>query len=295
MKNKSVISIDMTTPHDVLSYIISARFPNHTMLFKPDSFFSKKMRKEGRARAYVWQIMHMFRCFADIFRNHHADFVFREYDGFSLFYVFIPFKVSLMFNVNHNLTTAVGRMLTRILSLRFQIIFIDPGDETLVRFKYIIPVYTFDLFEPHESAKWDCKSVLLICGSRNDQANYSKRELERLTADLSSLGYEVTAVGANHPNGKYLSLDDYLSCSTRSFAICTAAYKSFRNSGTLWFIKQNSPLILINVSDCGFVQLKGHQSVHVFQDLSEIIDIVDKIKLGIIAKLPKNPDALRHV
>lgn len=284
MKKKSIISIDVTTPHDVLNHIISARLPNRTMLSKPESYFSDKCRKEGRARAHIGQIMHMFQCFLDIFRKPCAEFVFREYDGFSLFYILIPFKVSLMFNVNHNLKNAVGRMLTRILSLRFQIIFIDPGYETLRRFKYIIPVYTFGLFEPHESSKWDRKSILLICGSKKDQANYSKGDLEQLNSALSSLGYEVTAVGTNHPDGKFLSWDNYLRCSSRSLVICTSAYKQFRNSGTLWFIKQNSPMILVNASDCGFEQLKGHPCVHEFQDLSEIIDIVDKIKLGIMFK-----------
>jgi hypothetical protein len=271
---KKSISISTTTPHDVLDDIFTKIFPGHTLLKKPDQDFTEKRRKEGRVGTYLSQIVHAFKCLFEIYRNPRKRYIAREYDGFSLLYLFSPRKTDLMLNVNHNLCTWHGRSVTRILSFRFKVVFIDPGQETLRNFSFLDPIYTEQIFEISREAKWDGKSVLIVVGSKKDQRNFDRAEILRLELSLSSAGYEVKIVGKNHPHGKFFPEDIYRKIASQSIVICVSAYKKFRNSGTLWFLKQTSPVIFVNKGDCCSTQLKGHPNIAEFMNLSRVDDLV---------------------
>ncbi len=261
----------------MLDDILSAYFPNHKILAKPNSYFTAQSRRELRVWTYIFQVVHLMRCAVTIAGAPKASYIFREYDGFTALLLLLPFRVNLLLNANHNLNSLPGRLVSRILELRFRIVFIDPGRETLAQFKRLLPVSTEALFEADPSLKWDGKSVLLVCGSKPDQVNFTKKELKQFSATLLSLNLSVTVVGNNHPDGETLPADVYLKIASNSLAICTSAYRRFRNSGTLWFLKQNAPIVLLNASDCGPAQLKGHPYSQEFRTLDDALELVKAI------------------
>lgn len=272
---------NITSPHDVLDRILSAAFPAHTILSKPSCYFTERSRHENRLSASIYQLKYNFACFFRLLRRPTEKYIFREYDGFSFLYLVLPLSVDIKFNVNHNLATWYGRIITRLLSMRFDVLFVDPSERMLRRYGYLQGISSLVAIGPcAESNAWDKTSVLIFSGSRKDQRNYTRTELTEFSSMLVAAGYSVTVLGKNHPQGTYLSEAEYLSLLKKSLAICTCAYKTCRHSGTLWTLKEHAPVILFNASECGAEQLQGHSKCYCFSELSGAVRLIEELAAG---------------
>jgi len=266
--------IDTSAPHDILDELLSVEFPNYIIIKKPAIYFSESARKEVKLKAYFFQLRHVFRSAVELIKNSRRSYIFREYDNFALLYMLMPLKLDLAFVVNHNLNSAIGSIVTRIMTLRYTIVFVDPGLETIDKFPFLYSIFSEDSIEATRLKKWNGKSVLLICGSKRDQRNFSHGQLEKLKQDLDVMGFEILAVGNNIPGGCYLPSDKFLNEVKKSLVICTSAYRGYRNSGTLWFLKVYAPVIFVNKTDCGNRQLIGHPDWRAYGSINQLIELL---------------------
>jgi hypothetical protein len=269
--------VGIASPHDVIDRILSETAPEAVILRKPDSYFTEKRRSESRISAYLSQLSNVSRWYWRIVCDRKGQYIAREYDVVSVLFLFLPPGVCLSLVVNHNLVKPLGRLVSKILSYRFNLLFIDPGENTRREFPWLNPIYTDDIFKPDTTVSWNRESILFVTGNKKDQRNVSSEELLAVSRALSAKGYDVRAVGKNHPDGQALSFDEYSYLVRASIVVCTASYRERRNSGTLWFLKVNAPVILYSESDCGRRQLRGHRCAKEFHSLSAVSDLVEQI------------------
>lgn len=258
----------MSTPHDILDEILTSNYPDAELICKPGNMFNKK----PRLSKLIQQLIFSVRSYINILMKPGPIFIFREYDAFSCLYLLLP-KRNIYFNVNHNLKTTLGKLITKLLSLRYGVIFIDASEDLKTRYPYLTCIRNG--FSTAEETNWDGRNVLLVCGSRGEQKHFTDEEFLHFSNNLRDKGFIVTCVGKNHPEGAWLSDSDYDDMIAKSVCICTSTYID-RHAGTLWFLKRQAPVLLFKKTNIACEQVIGHRNSFAFEELHESMEFLLK-------------------
>lgn len=263
-----------TTPHDVLNDIIARNLTKYRLVAKPAEMFARTSKSAALIKQLNFVLVNLWASL----KSPNDKKVFREFDNFSLLFMLLPPR-DLIFNVNHNLTTKFGRIVTKLLSTRFRILFIDPSPDLIARYPYLMKASSG--FTGATGVRWQGRDVLLICGNRNDQKSLSDEQLVALTDRLRVGGFAVQVVGRNHPQGVRLSDEEYMRAARRSACICTSTYTD-RHAGTLWYLVERAPILLYRWTNVAEEQVKGHSLSIPFTSIEEVIDKLSALAVELL-------------
>lgn len=259
---------------------------NHTILekrFPYDEFFDyvEVVRPGyliGSSKPYYRRLLMsigfaLMSCVRILKKGRGQKILFREFDVTALIYMFIPFSISIVFNVNHNMSGFFSRVVCRVLSLRYTLVMLDGGDEFRKKYSY---VQCLDSISIQNKRKCDKPSgVVLICGSRIEQREFDQAEYDELKSFVLDKKIPFSCLGNNYEVSEFVSQEELIKMFSFSMVVVFFGRRYLdRHSGSVWTAAEYAPCMVVPENEVFINQSKSVDRVHVYATLGQIKDAI---------------------
>lgn len=265
----------MKNPHDILDEVFPLeKYDGYIYIRKSNIFFNIKNPIVRVFLGICWNFKWLLKiCFRRLTRG-KEDYLFREYDITSLLLMFIPFKCNIIFNVNHNLSTRYGVIITKIIDFRYEVLMLDGGKS--LRFKY--PNYTFERSTlTYLGQGGDERRIVIFLGSRPEQKDFLDDDVLKLISILNNK-YNVITCGRNYGNKSFYKDEDLIKLLNNSIGIVLFGRKYLdRHSGSVWTASQYCSSLLIPNNDVFIEQSVCNKNKLIYNSFSEIEEIIKNL------------------
>lgn len=256
----------MNNPHDIIKTVLPCEIlEKYEIIGRPSKYF---LKQSFLIRALKSSFFSLKLLWLVTISPRGKKFFFLEYDKLSLILLLIPVRREVWLNINHNLSTKSGCIISKILSIRYKLILLDGTEEDVKKFPYITTLNTIDFKFQQQNLS---KQVVLFAGSRREQKDYNKTEIDFFVKRLQRANWDVTVCGKNY-NGVFLDPCDLAKLTPVSHVIILFGDNYVnRNSGTVWNTGRVAGTIWIKSKNKVFInQLCRSRIVRTYSNLEDI-------------------------